>query len=94
MVITYDSRDHTTPGSLRSRGVSGGWNTGNQRGWPGFLLLHPEEMTSGRNLYDKFKMAAQPGKKPIASITEGFLTFRVVLLHRIPFDKTLLPRTV
>ena len=46
-----------------------------------------------RHLYDKSKMAAQPGKKPIASITKSmFLDFLVVLVHRIPFDQTLLAR--
>jgi hypothetical protein len=38
-------------------------------------------------------MAAQPGKKTIASITKSmFLDFLVVLVHRIPFDQTLLAR--
>jgi hypothetical protein len=41
-------------------------------------------------------MAAQPGKKPIAAVlrNQGFFTVLKVLLHRIPFDQTLLARTM
>jgi hypothetical protein len=51
-----------------------------------------------RHLHDKSKMVAQPAKKPIAIVLRieirVFYFSLVALLHRIPFDQTLLARSI